>query len=263
MRDGEAPEPSARHGRPACAASAAGLRPSPGADPASRPPRRGRRRVRERLLQLSALRARAVLDAQRAAAFEDRRVRQRGRISRLGADLSPLSARRRLSHLSRRQDALRRPRPAPRLRGACDHRRLSGRLPVDARLAARRPDLARVVPRHEQGVRSRAASAQRQRRLRRRGGVRGGALAARTRGQRGRAAVRAHRLVHLPPRPLPPAAALVGAVPRRRDRPAAGRGRPARGSATRTAAGTGSSPDATARRSANRTSCACGARTTR
>ena len=229
MRDDKASEHSLHHGRSARASSAAGVRPSAGADPASRPPRRGRRRVRERLLQLSALRAGAVLDAERAAALANWRVRQRGRASRLDTHLSPLSSPRRLPDLSCRQDALRRPRSAPRLRGARHDRRLSRRLPVDAGLASRRRDLARVVPRHEQGARCRSASAQRQRRIRRRGRVRGGALAARARGRRRRSAVRAHGLVHLASRSLSRAAAMVGAVPRRRDRYASGCGHPVGG----------------------------------
>ena len=68
----------------------------------------------------------------------------------------------------------------------------------------------------------------RQRRLRRRNRVRGGALAARTRGQRRQAAFCAHRLVLLAARSLSPAAPLVGQIPRCRDRSAAGRRYPAR-----------------------------------
>ena len=41
---------------------------------------------------------------------------------------------RRLLHLPLRQDALRRPRPVARLRGAADHRHLSGRFRLDAGL---------------------------------------------------------------------------------------------------------------------------------
>ena len=52
------------------------------------------------------------------------------------AHARPPPARRRLPHGARRQDALRRPRPAARLRGAADHRRLPGRLRLDAGLAA-------------------------------------------------------------------------------------------------------------------------------
>ena len=175
------------------------------------------RRVRERLLQLPALRAVAVLDVERAAAVPHRRVRQRGRAPRLGAHLQPLSARRGLPHLSRRQDALRRARPAARLRGARHHRHLPVDLPVVAGLAPGRRELARVVPQHAGGARFRAAPAQRQRRLRRRGRVRGRPLAARAGRRRGRPAVRAYRVVHLPARPLSRASPVVGAVPRGRD----------------------------------------------
>ena len=68
----------------------------------------------------------------------DRRLRQRRRVPRLGADLRPRAARAGLPHLPRRQDALRRPRPAARLRGAADHRHLPGRLRLDAQLGRAR-----------------------------------------------------------------------------------------------------------------------------
>ena len=47
-----------------------------------------------------------------------------------------------------RQDAFRRPRPAARLRGAADHRHLSGRLRLDARLAQARRAHRLVVSQH-------------------------------------------------------------------------------------------------------------------
>ena len=81
--------------------------------------------LRERLLQLPALRAVSLFHAVGPAGVEDRRLRQRRRIPRLGADLRPQLEDPRLPHLPRRQDALRGPRPAARLRGKADHGLLS------------------------------------------------------------------------------------------------------------------------------------------
>ncbi len=68
------------------------------------------------------------------AAVAHRRLRQRRGVRRRHSDLRPSPAPARLSHHPLRQDAFLRPRPAARLRGAADHRHLSGRLRLDARL---------------------------------------------------------------------------------------------------------------------------------
>ena len=57
-----------------------------------------------------------------------------------------------LPHLPRRQDALRRPRSAARLRGAADHRHLPGRFRLDAQLGCAGGADRLVVPQH--GARS-------------------------------------------------------------------------------------------------------------
>ena len=65
------------------------------------------------------------------------------------------SARRRLLHLPVRQDAFRRPRPAARLRGAADHRHLSGRFRLDAGLPQARRAHRLVVSQSRLGRRRR------------------------------------------------------------------------------------------------------------
>ena len=85
----------------------------------------------------------------RPTAVTHRRVRQCGGVRRRYPYLRSLPARPRLSHRSLRQDALRRPGSIARLRGAADHRHLSLRLRLDARLGTpRRTPL--VVSQHAQ-----------------------------------------------------------------------------------------------------------------
>ena len=62
-----------------------------------------------------------------------------------------------LPDLARRQDALRRRRPAARLRGAADHRHLPRRLRLDAELGRSRRALRLVVPQHGQRARTPAS----------------------------------------------------------------------------------------------------------
>ena len=112
--------------------------------------------VRERLLQLAAVCAVAGCDADRPAAVADRCLRQRGGAARGRAHGHPPAARRGLQHGADRKDALRRPRPAARLRAAADQRRLSGGVRLDARLAAARRQRAALVPQHVEPARHRA-----------------------------------------------------------------------------------------------------------
>ena len=244
MRDGEAPEPSAHHGRSARAAGTAGLRPSPGADPASRPPRRARAscsRTPTATFPLCAPARFSMLSGRlpsRIGAF-DNAVEFPASVPTFHHYLRLAGYRTCLAG----QDALRRPRPAPRLRGAGHHRRLSGRLPVDAGLAARRRDLARVVPRHEQGARSRPAPAQHQRRLRRRGSSSrrcGGCTSTRTAGTTGR--LRSPSRSSRPMIPISRRRAGGSGTTASRSTRRGLRISPLEERATRTAGGTGSSP---------------------
>ena len=84
-----------------------------------------------------------------------------------------------LPHGARRQDALRRARPAARLRGAAHHRHLPGRLRLDAGLAAARRAHRLVVPQHGLGHRRRRRRGHQPAAVRRRGRPPGGARAAR------------------------------------------------------------------------------------
>ena len=109
-----------------------------------------RRCLRASALRLPALRALARGFAERAPALAYGRVRQRGRTACGHPDLRASPSCGRLPHRPRRQDALHRPRPAARVRGAPVARRLSGRLRLDPGLGTRgRRDVA-VVPRPEQ-----------------------------------------------------------------------------------------------------------------
>ena len=114
------PEHRARDGRPAGCGVSALLRPRGRACPAPGRARAVGHGLRERLLRLAAVCAVALGDAGRPARVGDRRLRQRRRARGLDADDRPSAARRRLRHGARRQDALRRPRPAARLRGSAD-----------------------------------------------------------------------------------------------------------------------------------------------
>ena len=78
-------------------------------------------------------------------------------------------AARRLPHRARRQDALRRPRPAARLRGAADDRHLPGRLRLDAGLARAGRAHRLVVPQHGLGDRRRRRRGHQPAGVRRRG----------------------------------------------------------------------------------------------
>ena len=98
-----------------------------------------------------------------------RRLRQCRRVRLRHPDLRASSARRRLPHLSIRKDALRRPRPAARLRGAADHRHLSRRLRLDARLPQARRAHRLVVSHAWLGGRRRRRRDDQPARVRRRG----------------------------------------------------------------------------------------------
>jgi hypothetical protein len=134
----EAAEHSAHHGGSADSVRTALLRPSGSQGAAHHEARRGGRGVRERLLQQPLVRPLTLLDARRPPAVPDRRLRQRERVPGRRPDHRAWAARRRLSHLPRGEDALRRPGPAARLRGAPDHRHLSSRLRLDAQLGCAR-----------------------------------------------------------------------------------------------------------------------------
>src|SRR5207253_9574851 len=75
---------------------------------------------------------------------------QCGRASGFGADVRAPAAAARLPDRARREDALHRPRPAARVRGAADDGRLPGRLRLGGGLGPRRGRAAAVVPRAEQ-----------------------------------------------------------------------------------------------------------------
>ena len=77
-----------------------------------------------------------------------RRVRQRRGARGVGADVRTRAARARLPHGAGGQDALHRPRPAARVRGAGDAGRLSGGPRLGARLDARGRRAPALVPRH-------------------------------------------------------------------------------------------------------------------
>src|SRR6266568_7669411 len=112
------------------------------------------------------------------AAIADPHLRQRGGVHLRDPHLRPLPAQRRLPNRLVRQDAFLRARSATRVRGAADHRHLSGGLRLDARLGspARAPQL---VSRHVVGYRRRAVRAFQPAGFRRRGGVRSRAVAVR------------------------------------------------------------------------------------
>ncbi len=134
MVPADAPEHPRPHGRPAERHALAGRpgRVAARAEPA--PPRPALDAVRQRLHSLAALRPGAGQLHVRPAAPPHARLRQRRRV-RLGhPDLCPPSAARRLSHRAVGQDALRRPRPAARARGAADDRHLPCGFRLDARL---------------------------------------------------------------------------------------------------------------------------------
>ena len=86
----------------------------------------------------------------RSAAFAHPRLRQRRRIRRRHPHLCASSARARLSHGAFRQDALLRPRPIARLRGAPDHRHLPRRFRLDAGLGPS-GRTSELVSQHELG----------------------------------------------------------------------------------------------------------------
>ena len=177
------------------------------------------------------MRAVACFAAHRPAPFRHRRLRQRRRAVRVDPDARPLPAGARLLHLPRREDALHRPRPAARLRGAVDHGRLSGRDRLDPRLEPAARPAASLVPRHEQRARGRDQRGDAAARLRRGGRVPVGAQALRPRARGRRPAVPAARLVHASARSVRDAARVLGSVRRgghaSRAEVAHGRGRPA------------------------------------
>ena len=83
------------------------------------------RRVRERLHAEPAVRARAGSPHDRHAPDPDGRLRQLGGVRVVDPRVHALPEARGLSDVPEREDALRRPRPAPRVRGAPHDRRLS------------------------------------------------------------------------------------------------------------------------------------------
>ena len=138
----------------------------PGAPPGSSWERGG---VRQRLLRLSAVRALAGGDAHRPPGLLRGGLRQRRRAAGHDADRRARAAGRRLSHRSRRQDALRRPRSAARLRGAADHRHLPGRRRLDAGLEPLAGPAAALVPHDGERAQPRGHRRQHADRLRRGG----------------------------------------------------------------------------------------------
>ena len=125
-----------------------------------------------------------------------------------------------LPHGARRQDALRRARPAPRLRGAAHHGHLPGRLRVDAQLAAARRARRLVVPQHGLGHDGRRRRGHQPAAVRRRGRPPGGARPARPGATGRRAAVAAGRELHPSARPLRHARQVLGPLRGRGDSPA-------------------------------------------
>ncbi len=164
--DAEAQYPD-RHGGPAESGLPADPRPPAREDAEPREARGARHGVRQRLLQLAALRALACGLHDGHAPLAHGRLRQCRRVPRRPADLRALSPRSRLQDGAVGQDAFRRPRPAPRLRGAADHRHLPGRLRLDARLGPAR-GTALLVPQHELGAGRRHLRAHQPDRFRRR-----------------------------------------------------------------------------------------------
>ena len=122
-------------------------------------------------------------------------------------------ARRRLRHVPERQDALRRPGPAARLRAAADDRRLSRRPRLDAGLAAAADRAAALVPHDGERAGARACA---RRRCRWTTTTRSPHRAVRKlrdlARERGGAAVLPLRLVHAPARPVGAAAARTGSA---------------------------------------------------
>ena len=118
------------------------------------------------------------------------------------------------AHLPLRQDALRRPGPAARLRGAADHRHLPGRLRLDAGLRAAGRAHRLVVPQPRLGDRRRRRRDHQPARVRRRGRLpRPAKLYDLARAPR-RPAVVPDGQLHPPARPLRRAAALLGPLRR-------------------------------------------------
>ena len=160
-----------------------------------------------------------LLHDDRPAALGDARLRQRGLPRQHDPDVRPLRALGGLPHRARRQDALRRARPAARLRGAAHHRHLPGRLRLDAQLAAARRAHRLVVPQHGRGHQRRRRRGHQPAAVRRRGRPPGRARAARPRPRRRRAAVDAGRLAS-PTRTTPTSrAGSTGTSTTRRDIP--------------------------------------------
>ena len=148
------------------------------------------------------------------------------------ADRGARAAVGRIRHGPRREDALRRARPAARLRGAPDDRRLSRELRLDAGLAPPAGRAPPLVPQHGEPAPGGGAGVGDADRLRRRGLVPRGAKAPGAGTGRRRQAVLPHRLVHQPARSLGGAVAPLGSVRRRgrgpsRDRPGVGSSQPA------------------------------------
>ena len=205
------------HGDPVCRA------------PAHRAAGRGGDGVRECLLHLAAVRAIAGRDADRPAPVRDRGLRQRGRAAGVDAPPSPTSLRAAgyATCLAGKMHFVG-PDQLHGFERAADHRRVPGRLRLDARLAAADRRAGALVPQHGQhpaGGRARGGDADR---LRRRGGLPLGAAAARPARGAALAAVLPHRLVHEPARSLGGAPPPLGAVRGRRRRPAGGGRDPAR-----------------------------------
>ena len=143
-----------RHGRPARAAVPADPRPPAGPGAAPRRAGRAGRGLRAGLLQQPSLLAVPHRLHGRRAAVAHRGLRQRGRGPIRHPHLRPLPAPSRLPHGAVGQDAFLWAGPAPRLRGAADHRHLSRRLRLDARLGAA-DAAAELVPQHVVGGGSR------------------------------------------------------------------------------------------------------------
>ena len=115
-----------------------------------------------------------------------------------------------LSHGALGQDALRRARPAARLRGAPHDGHLSGGFRLDAGLARARRAHRLVVPQHGQRHRRRRGRGDQPAAVRRRDGVPRDARAARPGAQRRRAPVPAGRELHPPARSLRHAPGILG-----------------------------------------------------
>ena len=127
-----------------------------------------------------------------------------------------------LPHLPRRQDALRRPRPAARLRGAADHRHLPGRFRLDAQLGrARRSGSTGGTTTWARSRRRASPRPPTSSTSTTRWPSRPSAGSPSTRARADAPPAVPVRLVHPPARPLRDPAGVLGPLPRRRDRPAA------------------------------------------